>query len=85
MPASTARAHVFGFQHLILATIQLFGTHQQTERFFTETGQANLFWGNALNPLDQRTVYTQAECRLFIDGRKSFCSGARDSEPTAAA
>lgn len=73
-------AHVFGFQHLILATIQLFGTHQQTERFFTETGQGNLFWGNALNPLDQRTVYTQAECRLFIDGRKSFCSGARDSD-----
>lgn len=26
-------AHVLGFQHLILATLQLLGTHQQTERF----------------------------------------------------
>jgi alkylation response protein AidB-like acyl-CoA dehydrogenase len=73
-------AHVYGFQQLILATIQLFGTRKQTERLFSETGQANLFWGNALNPLDKRTFLSRSEDRLFIDGRKSFCSGARDSD-----
>jgi len=73
-------AHIYGFQHLILATIQLFGTPRQTERLFAETGQNNLFWGNALNPLDERTLLTQTAGRLFVNGRKSFCSGARDSD-----
>lgn len=73
-------AHIFGFQHLILATIQLFGTPQQTERFFAETGQENLFWGNALNPLDTRTSVTRTDGQLVIDGHKSFCSGSRDSD-----
>jgi alkylation response protein AidB-like acyl-CoA dehydrogenase len=73
-------AHIFGFQHLILATIQLFGTPAQTERYFAETGQDNLFWGNALNPLDTRTLVTKVDKRLFINGHKSFCSGARDSD-----
>lgn len=76
----SALAHIFGFQNLILATIQLFGTPQQTERFFAETGQGNLFWGNALNPLDTRTSATRTDGRLFINGHKSFCSGARDSD-----
>jgi len=73
-------AHIYGFQHLILATIQLFGTPEQTERFFAETGEANLFWGNALNPLDTRTSATRTGGRWLINGRKSFCSGARDSD-----
>jgi len=73
-------AHVYGFQQLILATIQLFGTREQAERLFAETGRANLFWGNALNPLDKRTFLSRSEGRLFVDGRKSFCSGARDSD-----
>jgi len=73
-------AHIYGFQHLILATIQLFGTPEQTERFFAETGQNNLFWGNALNPLDKRTLAIRSGDHLSITGRKSFCSGARDSD-----
>ena len=73
-------AHLYAFQHLILATIQLFGTPVQTERFFLETGQDNLFWGNALNPLDTRTTVVQKSGRIFINGHKSFCSGARDSD-----
>ena len=73
-------AHLYAFQHLILATIQLFGTPTQAERFFTETAQGNLFWGNALNPLDNRTVVIEIEGRLLINGQKSFCSGAKDSD-----
>lgn len=73
-------AHLYGFQHLILATIKLFGTPQQTERFFAETGQGNLFWGNALNPLDTRSTLTRSNGKLFINGRKNFCSGARGSD-----
>jgi len=73
-------AHIFGFQHLILATIQLFGTPSQADRYFTETAQGNLFWGNALNPLDTRTLATRVDGRFLIQGQKSFCSGARDSD-----
>jgi len=73
-------AHILGFQYLILATIQLFGTPAQAAHFFGETGRDNLFWGNALNPLDTRTLATRVDGRLFINGHKSFCSGARDSD-----
>ncbi len=73
-------AHILGFQYLILATINLFGTPAQSAYFFAETGQDNLFWGNALNPLDTRTSVTRVDGRLLINGHKSFCSGARDSD-----
>ncbi len=73
-------AHILGFQYLILATIKLFGTPAQSAYFFAETGQDNLFWGNALNPLDTRTSVTRVDGRLLINGHKSFCSGARDSD-----
>jgi alkylation response protein AidB-like acyl-CoA dehydrogenase len=73
-------AHLYAFQHLILATIQLFGSPEQAERFFQETAQGNLFWGNALNPLDNRTAVTEIDGCLLINGQKSFCSGAKDSD-----
>jgi len=73
-------AHILGFQYLILATINLFGTPAQSAYFFAETGQDNLFWGNALNPLDTRTSVTRVDGHLLINGHKSFCSGARDSD-----
>lgn len=39
------------------------------------------FWGNALNPLDKRTSATpDAAVGFLVNGRKSFCSGATDSD-----
>ena len=59
-------AHLYAFQHLILATIQLFGSPEQAERFFQETAQGNLFWGNALNPLDNPNGCDRGR-RSFVD------------------
>jgi alkylation response protein AidB-like acyl-CoA dehydrogenase len=74
-------AHLFGFQHLMLASISLYGSLAQTEELFSETVRKQWFWGNALNPLDKRTSLTSDRSGVyFINGRKSFCSGAIDSD-----
>ncbi len=48
-------AHVFGFHHLMLATVRLFSRPDQWQPWFEQTARKNWFWGNALNPLDTRT------------------------------
>jgi alkylation response protein AidB-like acyl-CoA dehydrogenase len=74
-------AHLFGFQHLMLASVTLYGSWVQTEELFAKTVRNNWFWGNALNPLDQRTSLTpNGDIGYLIRGRKSFCSGAVDSD-----
>jgi alkylation response protein AidB-like acyl-CoA dehydrogenase len=74
-------AHLFGFQHLMLASVSLYGSWAQTEELFSETVRNRWFWGNALNPLDQRTRLTpKGGGGYVINGRKSFCSGAVDSD-----
>ena len=74
-------AHLFGFQHLMLASVSLYGSRAQTEELFSETLCNQWFWGNAVNPLDKRTILTSDRGgRYLINGRKSFCSGAVDSD-----
>ncbi len=78
-------AHLFGFHHLMLATLRLFGTPAQWEPLLRQTVRERWFWGNALNPLDRRTRVTPASHDrgrpgYRIDGSKSFCSGASDSD-----
>jgi alkylation response protein AidB-like acyl-CoA dehydrogenase len=74
-------AHLFGFQHLMLASVSLYGSWAQTEVLFSETVRNKWFWGNALNPLDKRTGLTPDHGGGYlINGRKSFCSGAVDSD-----
>jgi alkylation response protein AidB-like acyl-CoA dehydrogenase len=73
-------AHLFGFQHLMLASVSLYGSWAQTEELFSETVRNKWFWGNALNPLDKRTSLTSDRGGYLINGRKSFCSGALDSD-----
>lgn len=73
-------AHVFGFHHLMLATVRLFGRPDQWQPWYEQTAGKRWFWGNALNPLDNRTVATHCGGWLEFSGRKSFCSGAIDSE-----
>ena len=74
-------AHLFGFQHLMLASVSLYGSWAQTEELFSETVSNKWFWGNALNPLDKRTSLTAKNGAGYrINGRKSFCSGAADSD-----
>ncbi|MBV7535219.1 acyl-CoA dehydrogenase family protein [Duganella sp. sic0402] len=78
--ADSALAHIFGFHHLQLAGIQLYGSAQQQRRFLTQTVEQNLFWGNALNPLDKRTSATDADYGFQLDGVKSFSSGSVGSD-----
>lgn len=73
-------AHVYGFQHLMLATVRLFSRPDQWERWYEQTAQLNWFWGNALNPLDERTLCKSYDHWHEFSGKKSFCSGALDSE-----
>jgi alkylation response protein AidB-like acyl-CoA dehydrogenase len=74
-------AHLFGFHHLMLASVSLYGSWPQTEELFSETVRNKWFWGNALNPLDKRSSLTpKCSGGYFINGRKSFCSGAVDSD-----
>ncbi|MCU7649956.1 acyl-CoA dehydrogenase family protein [Pseudomonas piscis] len=73
-------AHVFGFHHLMLATVRLFARPEQWQPWFEQTARKNWFWGNALNPLDTRTVVKNLGSWREFSGKKSFCSGASDSE-----
>lgn len=73
-------AHVYGFHHLMLATVRLFSRPEQWEPWFEQTASRNWFWGNALNPLDDRTRVRRLDHHAEFSGKKSFCSGALDSE-----
>lgn len=74
-------AHVYGFHHLLIATVQLFAQPEQYQMWFEHTVQNHLFWGNTLNPLDKRTTATQtSEQEYIFHGDKSFCSGSIDSD-----
>jgi alkylation response protein AidB-like acyl-CoA dehydrogenase len=74
-------AHLFGFQHLQLASVLLYGSSAQSDWLFSETVRNKWFWGNALNPLDKRTILTPSQPGGYVlSGRKSFCSGAVDSD-----
>ena len=74
-------AHVYGFHHLLIATVQLFAQPAQYRPWFEQTAREHLFWGNTLNPLDRRTTATQiSENEYLFHGDKSFCSGSLDSD-----
>lgn len=74
-------AHLFAFQHLMIASVLLYANPTQRAGLLTATARRNLFWGNALNPLDRRTALTPSgEDRWVLSGIKSFCSGATDSD-----
>jgi alkylation response protein AidB-like acyl-CoA dehydrogenase len=73
-------AHVFAFQHLMLATVRLFSRSEQWQPWFQLTARSQWFWGNALNPLDTRTTVKRFDGWREFSGKKSFCSGALDSQ-----
>lgn len=78
--ADGSLGHLFGFQHLLLATVRLFGTAAQFESLARDTVEGRWFWGNALNPLDTRAVIERRGGGYVLSGEKSFCSGARDAD-----
>jgi alkylation response protein AidB-like acyl-CoA dehydrogenase len=77
-------AHLFGFQHLQIASVILFGNAEQKQRYLGKTVRENWFWGNATNGLDTRATLTWREDGnggyYELNGIKSFCSGATGSD-----
>lgn len=73
-------AHLFGYHFLCLTSVHLFGSPQQKEKYYKETAENNLFWGNTYNPLDESLLVKREGDQLKLIGKKSFCSGAKDSD-----
>lgn len=76
----SALAHLFGFHHLQLAGVLLYGTPEQQATLLRRTVDERLFWGNALNPLDKRTLAREVDGGFLLDGVKSFASGSVGSD-----
>lgn len=72
----SALAHVYGFHHLQIASVRLFGSARQQARLLGDTVRQGWFWGNALNPLDARLVATPVDGGFRLDGVKSYASGS---------
>ncbi len=79
----SALAHVFGFHHLQLFGVQLYGgpaAELHGARHLRETAEQRLFWGNALNPADTRLQAHRVDGGWRLQGSKGFCSGALGSD-----
>ena len=73
-------AHLFGYHFLCLKSVHLYGSPEQAEKYEKETVDNNLFWGNAFNPRDENAVVKKVGNQWVVNGKKSFCSGAKDSD-----
>jgi alkylation response protein AidB-like acyl-CoA dehydrogenase len=79
--ADGSLAHIYGYHHLGVVTPHLLGTPEQRAMWYEMTARQDLFWGNALNPLDPRTTLTRApDDTLRLNGAKTFCSGSQGSD-----
>ena len=76
----SALAHVFGFHHLQVAGVLLYGSEAQQQRLLTATVAQRWFWGNALNPLDRRLLAVEARGGFHLQGVKNFASGSVGSD-----
>lgn len=79
--ADASLAQVFGFQHVLVATVELFGTPAQARRLLEPTAAGNRFWGNSLNPLDRRLgLFRTPAGGLVLRGKKSYSTGSTDAD-----
>lgn len=65
-------AHLFGYHFLCLTSVHLFGSPQQKEKYYKETAENNLFWGNTYNPLDESLLVKREGDQLKLIGKKAF-------------
>jgi alkylation response protein AidB-like acyl-CoA dehydrogenase len=78
--ADSALAHLLGFHHLQIGGIRLTGNARQQRRLLFETIEHDVFWGDAVNPLDKRLVARPTAGGYVLDGVKSFASGSVGSD-----
>ena len=76
----SALAHLFAFHHLQVGSVLLWGSEDQQARLLKETITERLFWGNALNPQDQRLLASESGTGWTIHGVKSYASGSVGSD-----
>ncbi|VVE22346.1 monooxygenase [Pandoraea anhela] len=73
-------AHLFGFQHLQVASVRLFASPEQQSYYLENTVSRRWFWGNAVNARDTRLSVTRTPTGFELNGVKSFCSGSRGAD-----
>jgi alkylation response protein AidB-like acyl-CoA dehydrogenase len=78
--ADSALAHLLGLHHLQIAGIRLAGNARQQRRLLFETIEHDVFWGDAVNPLDKRLVARPTAGGYVLDGVKGFASGSVGSD-----
>jgi alkylation response protein AidB-like acyl-CoA dehydrogenase len=78
--ADGALAHLLGLHHLQIAGIRLAGNARQQRRLLFETIEHDVFWGDAMNPLDKRLVARPTAGGYMLDGVKEFASGSVGSD-----
>ncbi|WP_176343671.1 acyl-CoA dehydrogenase family protein [Priestia aryabhattai] len=78
--ADSSLAHVYGYHFLNLTTPYFYGTSEQSDFYYQQTIQQNLFWGNAFNPIDLNLFATKKNSSILLNGKKTFCSGSADSD-----
>lgn len=67
--------------HLNLTTLaQVAGTPVQAERYYRESAQNNLFWGNAINTRDERLKLVPEGDHFRANGIKSFGTGVIEAD-----
>jgi alkylation response protein AidB-like acyl-CoA dehydrogenase len=76
----SALAHLFGFHHLQVTGVRLYGTSDQQSRMLRDTVNNRWFWGNALNTIDKRLFATEIDGGYLLQGTKSFASGSVGSD-----
>lgn len=76
----SALAHVLAFHQLQVATVLIYGNASQQRHWLRRTVDENGWWGNALNPRDQRLkASADPHGGYALHGTKGFCSGTRGS------
>ncbi|MFP3889589.1 acyl-CoA dehydrogenase family protein [uncultured Ralstonia sp.] len=75
----SALGHLLAFQYLQTATVTLYGSDAQRERFLRPTAELGWWWGNAVNPVDHRLRAQRSGSGWTLDGEKGFCSGTLGS------
>ena len=76
----SALAHVLAFHHLQVITVLIYADAEQQQALLTPTAAEGLWWGNAMNPLDQRLIAKPNDEGYELNGAKGFCSGTRGSD-----
>ena len=67
--------------HLNLTALgQVSGTPAQAERYYRETAEKNLFWGNAINTRDTRLKIASEGDNFRVNGIKSFGTGVIEAD-----